>query len=451
MSKGKAPKTPDPVIVAQAQADANLETARATAGLNRYDQTTPFGSVSWSQDPNNPHNYTSTTTYDPVTQAIIDKTKTGVEGLTDRAYETLGQQLPEAPTVAPGQQYAEDLLTSVGDYLPPSTDFVQSALDRVPKVNDVFSSSLSNFQDTVRQPFNFESAPAMPLVPTAPSVPIANEDTRNSIANSLYDRAVSRLDPRYTQASNDLDARLAAQGITQGTGAYNREKDNLARDRNDAYNIAMNTANLSGIDAMTNLFGMGKDTFGMGMDANKATFDMGMATIQQGVAETQAIRDQASREAAVASGLAGGATDNATNAMMANIANTAAIPQIAGNVLANTTQGFNNETQGMINQNNQRNQSINELGNVSNIYGNNIPNLQPGIAGDTQVSQTPIADSVYNSYQGDMNKYAGQVGSSNNLVSGLAGLGGMAMMAPAGTMAGIGSGIASGLGGLMVF
>lgn len=413
MSKGKAPKTPDPTVVANAQADANIKTAQATAGLNRYDQSTPFGSVSWSQDPNNPNKYTSTTNYDPVTQAIIDKTRAGVSGLTDRATNILGQANP----IAPGQQYAEDAMTRVGSYLPSTKDFAQNTLNVVPEANAAMSQGIGNFRNTISQPYNFDSAPAMPT---------ADEATRNSVADSLYNQSKSRLDPTFGQASSNLESRLAAQGITQGTDAYNREIDNLSRDKNDAYTSASNAANLSGINAMSDLFGMG------------------MQARQQGVGETQAIRDQASKEALTSAQLAGGATNNAATAVGTNIANVSAVPQIAGALMNNATQGFTNE-------NNQRNQAVNELGNVRNIMNSTVPNLQPGIAGDTQVGQTPVADSVYNSYQGDMQKYAGDVGSSNNLISGLAGLGGMAMLAPAGTMAGIGAGGSAALTGLMAF
>lgn len=391
MKKGKAPKTPDPITVANAQADANIKTAQATAGLNRFDQTTPFGSVNWSQDPSNPNHYTSTTTYDPVTQAMIDKTKAGVSGLTDRATSILGQANP----IAPGQQYAEDALIRAGSYLPSTKDFAQNALDVAPGANGVALQGINNLSSTMQNPMNFDGAPAMPT---------ANEATRQSVADSLYNQSASRLDPKYDQASSNLESKLAAQGITQGTDAYNREMDNLSRDKNDAYTSASNAANLSGIDAMSNLFGMG------------------MSARQQGVSETQAIRDQVSKEALTASQLASGATNNAATAAGTNIASVSAVPQIAGALMNNATQGFTNE-------NNQRNQAVNELGNVRNIMNSSVPNLQPGIAGDTQVGQTPVADSVYNSYQGQLQKYAGDVGSNNNMISGLSGLGGMAMLA----------------------
>lgn len=391
MSKGKAPKTPDPIVTAQAQADANIKTAQTQAEINRYDQNTPFGSVSWEQDPNNPNKYTSNTTYDPVTQALIDKTRAGVSGLTDRATSVLGQASPTAP----GQQFAEDALVRAGSYLPSTKDFAQNALDVAPSANNVAMQGINNLSSTMQNPMNFDSAPAMPT---------ANEATRMSVADSLYNQSASRLDPRFTQAGSDLESRLAAQGITQGTDAYNREIDNLSRDKNDAYTSASNAANLSGINAMSDLFGMG------------------MQARQQGVGETQAIRDQVSKEALTAGQVASGANNNAATAVGTNIANVSAVPQIAGALMNNATQGFANE-------NNQRNQAVNELGNVRNIMNSSVPNLQPGISGDTQVGQTPIADSVYNSYQGDLNKYAGQVGSQNNLISGLGSLGGMAMLA----------------------
>ena len=411
MSKPKAPKTPDPTVVANAQADANIKTAQNQAAINRFDQNTPFGSVTWAQDPNNPNKYTSNTTYDPVTQALIDKSKAGLSGLTDKAINVLGQANP----IGPGQGYIDSTATRVQDQLPSTQSLVNSSLSVVPDANNLARSGIANLQSTLNTPYNFNNAPAMPT---------ADEATRLSVADSLYNQAKSRLDPTYDQAASNLESKLAAQGITLGSDAYDRATGNLMRDKNDAYTSASNAANMSGIDAMSNLFGMG------------------MSARQQGVNETQAIRDQASKEATTASNIAGNAVNSAGNAVGTNIANVAAVPSITGQYLTNATQGFANE-------NNARNQALNELGTARNIMNSTVPNLQPGIAGDTQVGQTPVADSVYNSYQGDLNKYAGQVGSNNNLLSGLAGLGGMAMLAPAGTMAGIGSGISAGLTGLM--
>jgi hypothetical protein len=410
MCKPKAPKTPDPRVVADAQAAANIKTAQTQAELNRYDQETPFGTVSWLRDPDNPNKYTSTTIYDPVTQAILDQSKAGVAGLTNRANEVLSR--PNAGT--PGLQYTQDTLDKVAGALPDTKNLATSALSVIPDATTLNKSGIANLQNTISTPFNFNSAPDMP---------VANEATRNSVADALYNQAKSRLDPTYEQGASNLEAKLAAQGVTLGSDAYDRAMGNFMRDKNDAYTSASNTANMSGIDAMDRLFGMG------------------MSARRQGVDEAQAIRDQASKEALTTSNIASGAVNNAANAVGTNITTQAALPAITGDYLAAATQGFTNE-------NNARNQALNELGNARSILNSSIPNLQPGIAGDTNVATTPVADSIYNSYQGDLNKYAGDVGSRNNMLSGLAGLGGMAMMAPAGTFASMGSGIMSGLAAL---
>ena len=71
MGKPKAPKPPDPRVVANAQADANIKTAQTQTDLNRFDQKNDFGSVLWTQDPNNPNKYTSTASYNPTIQALL--------------------------------------------------------------------------------------------------------------------------------------------------------------------------------------------------------------------------------------------------------------------------------------------------------------------------------------------------------------------------------------------
>lgn len=60
-SSPSMPAPPDPQQVAAAQGAANIEAARATAALNRYDTVTPYGSQTWSQS------------YGPQDQAALDQ------------------------------------------------------------------------------------------------------------------------------------------------------------------------------------------------------------------------------------------------------------------------------------------------------------------------------------------------------------------------------------------
>lgn len=413
MSKGKAPKTPDPYKVADAQTKSNIETAQTQTELNRFNQETPFGTVSWAQDPNNPNKYTSSVNYDPQTQRIIDTTKSGVEGLTGNAYQTLGQPLPWVP----GTKDIDSYLPTIKGSLKGVTSLVDPSLANAGEAANYMRGAIANANQAISTPFNFDNAPAMP---------VADEATRQAIANALYGQSTSRLDPKYSQASSNLESKLAAQGITVGSDAYNRELDNLNRDKNDAYQSAMNASQLSSLDAMNNLFGMG------------------MSARQQGVNEIQAIRDQALKEALGATQVNTGATGTAIDVANANVNQQMALPQIAQAMLNLYTTGANNEYA-------KRDQTLKELGTARNILNSSVPNLSPGIAGDSSVAPTDLAGSVYNSFSGDLQKYAGQVGSSNNLMSGLGMLGAAGLMAPAGTMAGIGSGIMSGFGAIAAF
>lgn len=66
----KVPQAPDPHVVAQAQAQANIEGARATARLNNVDQHGPYGSMTWTDHGND--RWSSNMTLDPKLKAILD-------------------------------------------------------------------------------------------------------------------------------------------------------------------------------------------------------------------------------------------------------------------------------------------------------------------------------------------------------------------------------------------
>ena len=47
-----APSPPDPIATANAQGAANVDAARITTALNRANQVTPWGNLSWSRGGN---------------------------------------------------------------------------------------------------------------------------------------------------------------------------------------------------------------------------------------------------------------------------------------------------------------------------------------------------------------------------------------------------------------
>lgn len=71
--KSSAPPTPDYVGAANATAAGNLDMARLQTEANRVNQITPYGSLTYSQDPNNQDSWTQTETLSPQAQATLDK------------------------------------------------------------------------------------------------------------------------------------------------------------------------------------------------------------------------------------------------------------------------------------------------------------------------------------------------------------------------------------------
>ena len=67
---------------------------------------------------------------------------------------------------------------------------------------------------------------------------IWNPDT-SAIEGRLMELGSQRLDPRFAQQEDQLRTRLANQGVTAGSEAWNREMQSLNQSKNDAYNQLM--------------------------------------------------------------------------------------------------------------------------------------------------------------------------------------------------------------------
>lgn len=469
------PAPPDPIATANAQGAANVEAARVTTALNRANQVTPWGNLTWSrgggdwneqgynqalqlyndqlvnynkalsnfnssqQDRGyaaefdgfgyqpqqqftgtaptapkkedygyNPDAWTSTVTLDPRVQSLLDSSLATSQGLQTAIGNSLASTTStlSQPLNAPGsidinriRQGVEGRYTDLQPSLQASN--VLASMGRAG-----VGEQLSRLRNLYGQDFNYDSAPAMPT---------ADEATRQRVEDALYGRSTARLDPRFSQAQDQLNSSLAAQGITQGSEAYNRELQNFNNAKNDAYSSAMN-------DAIT-----GSD------EAMQRIFNMGLQARQQGVNEANTIRMLPTQEAAALAGISNGLDTSSRNWYGAETAQETAKDNSAANEFnlqrTNNQDQFNNTIAA-------RNQILNELNALRTGAQAQMPqfgNTQSG----AQVAASPIAQSVYNSYQGELSNYNTQVGSNNAMLGGLASLGGAAMMAPKGAFAGL--------------
>jgi len=166
-----APAQPDPAATAMAQAAANKEAAVAQANINMVNQYTPQGSLEYTQRgtaSDGTPQFSATQKYSPEQQQLYD--------LSNQA----------------AQKYGQTANTQM----------------------DAVSSRLA-------QPLDFSSLGA---------APVANEQTRQTVADAMY----QRLNPQFDRDRAALETSLANQGIGIGSQAYNTAIDEINRARNDA-------------------------------------------------------------------------------------------------------------------------------------------------------------------------------------------------------------------------
>lgn len=175
-SSPRAPAAPDPATTAAAQSATNKETAYWNAMLNNVNQTTPWGSISYTQtgdgtyDPNKPPQFSSTINLSPEQQKLLD-----TQQRSDNALAALGEQQIGRITQAVSSPYS---YAGIG--------------------NNVTDADLG----------------------------AARTDAQNAI--------MLRLDPQFQRDEEALRTRLINQGIGQGSDAYNKEFESLNQAKNDA-------------------------------------------------------------------------------------------------------------------------------------------------------------------------------------------------------------------------
>lgn len=201
-SKSSPPPAPDYAGAATQTAAGNLEAARAAASANRVNQTTPYGSINYSQTPtydvngelNQDAGWNMTTSLSPTQQRQFDQNNQINEQLGGVAQQGLG--------------------------------YVQSALSSPLQGANALSTSAGDPQ----------------LL-------------QQNVQNALYNNAKQYLDPQFAQSDTALESKLANQGITRGSEAFNSAMLNQSNARQQAYESARNSATAQGVGAAQGMFG----------------------------------------------------------------------------------------------------------------------------------------------------------------------------------------------------
>lgn len=127
----------------------------------------------------------------------------------------------------------------------------QQALDAQQKLqqgrSEFAQSLLGGAEKAFSSPLDYGALPGLPDA----------EATRSQAIDASFNQARSRLDPMWGQRGDALKASLLNSGFSEGDAGYKNAMGEFERDRDDAYNSAMNSAIGSGAQAAQQMFGMG--------------------------------------------------------------------------------------------------------------------------------------------------------------------------------------------------
>lgn len=382
-STPSAPAAPDPVATANAQAAANKDAAIAQANLNRIDQYTPQGSITWQQMGTNSDGtprWQQTQQYSPEQQALYNQQNQIAQQLGGLALDNVGRvqqtqnQNFNFDGMTPLQTSVNSGQLQYGTANPQATTSVPSA--------GAIQSTFGTGGDITK---SFQQGG-----PLTYNVGGEFNGAAQSAADAMYSQAASRLDPQYAQQESDLRARLANSGITENSDAYRREMDNFARQRTDAYNQATYSSIGAGLAAQNQGFQQGQQNAALNNAATGQQFAQNQQAAQFGNQAQQQQFTQNQQSAAFGNQ----AQDqqyqqNLSNAGFFNQAQSQNFNQAQQNAAMNNTavnQQFNQNLAGAQLNNNARQQQIDEATYLRNLPINDIAALL-GTGGGVQNPQ----------------------------------------------------------------
>lgn len=245
MGKPSPPKAPDPTVVAQAQTGSNLATATAQSELNNINQTTPYGSSTYSQNGTYADGtpiWSQQTTLSPAQQNLLDMTQQGETTLGQTALSGLGAVQNSLGT--PFSYGGPNVTGNIGD-----SGNIQTGV-----TNQSNSGITGQIGNGANNPWAIKQA-----------------------ENAAYNTQAQYLDPQFARAHGSLNAQLANQGLSSGDRGYDVAQQTLGEQENQAYGNAGNQAVLAGQNEQNTLYGQGLSSAALQNSANSQGFNQGLA------------------------------------------------------------------------------------------------------------------------------------------------------------------------------
>lgn len=389
MSKPDAPDPPDYRAAAIEQGQANLEAGRQTSVLSNPNIITPYGSqsVTYGQNIMGVQQPTVTQTFSPEQQALYDQQNLLSQNLNDTAIQGLGRV---------NNMMSTGLDTS--DFVViPGLDF--STLPGVNAYNTGRFLDVASFDNS-----GFRDMTGIDLAQLDPRTVQGTVGGLQMIADALRAREAER----FADARSQSEADLLARGFNPGGRGYDRRMDELGRQQND-FNLA---ATLAAGQEQSRLFGLESQARAQGLSEQlaRAQTDMGIRGQQASEEAMRLQGDLGIRGQQSAEEQARVNAELQARQLFANERLTE--QQAAADIRARQIQ------EALM----QRQLPLNEINALRTGNQAMLPQFQQ-FAG-AQVQPAPMYGAAQDAFAANQANYQQQLGSYNNMMSGLFGLGG---------------------------
>jgi hypothetical protein len=236
-SQPNPPAAPDYTGAANATAAGNMAAAKETAAANQKlqlmgqygsmtNQVTPYGKISY-------------------TPTYLDNQGNPIANPADITDPNMLRQWTQTMTLSPEQQAMYNQNQALNQTL-----------------GNIATTGVGQVQRSMNNPLDFSQNQAL----QTPG------QLQQQASNAAYQNAAQYLDPQFKQSNAQLTNRLANQGITQGSEAYNNAMLNAGNQQQQAYESARNQAYIQG------------------MSGAQQQYTQGLGTRQQQNAEQQVLR-----------------------------------------------------------------------------------------------------------------------------------------------------------------
>lgn len=372
MSKN-TPPVPDYASLAQQQGAANKETAIAQSYLNHPNEITPYGTRTWTTDPNDPLHQTVTSTLSPAEQQKLD------------AQNSLMQQL-----LGGAGAYAMPALMEAlqANYQPPRD--AQLGWESVYAPDQRLQTESGMWEAPyIQEGLDFSSAPG---------IPTADNAMRQQMENAIYGQGARYLDTQYQQRHAGLDTKLSNQGIFSGSEAFKTAQQDLSDQEARDYGDLRDRSIMNSGDEMARMFGMGLQAHQAGVGDITTQGQFANSARSQLISEL--LSDMQARNAAI-------------------------IGQ--GNIATGQQQGSNSGTQAWLAQKAQSSTlPINVVTALMSGGQVNNPQWQP-YANNISWEPAPVYQAGRDQYQGNLANYNAQQGAMGQWLNFGSRLGGAAI------------------------